>query len=260
MSSARAVAIGVLGLTAALCGGAAAWARSATMTTASDARGFDASFTTVGVTTRVGPAADTGGVAPPAYTKMVSVADYDQPVGLVSAGPAAPIAARFVVTARQLVSRADAKGLQVDTARATATATIGSAELTLQGEGPARQTWLDVQAQHVAASASFSRSIPSPNTVTGSAAFGSLRIDGSLLGGKVVTVSGSEPANTVIYRSPTVTITADRQIPADVIPCAQCGVRPVGLTVRALEISLHDALILGKPVSGEIVLATAAAW
>lgn len=104
---------------------------------------------------------------------------------------------------------------------------------------------------------------PKHASVEGSASFGSLSITGSLVGSKTITYSGSAPANTVLYKSPTstvnqtpaVTITANKQIVDGLISCSPtCTFTPDSIEVHALDISLNNALILNRPVTGDIVL------
>ena len=232
---------------------------------ASDAQGIGATFQAAGVgDATLWPVADVGGASPPAYAKIVTVPTSDQSIPVPSADVSAPMVASFTARATALVSETTSQGVRADQASAHARSRVGSARLTLStaasAAGRPTQLWLDIEAENVSAAAGFSRTLPAPSAVTGKVTIGSLRIAGSLLGGRVVTAAGAQAANTVLYQSPTITVIADRQIPADVIPCPNCAVRPGGITVRAVDIALHGALIGGRPVSGDIVLASAATW
>ena len=84
-----------------------------------------------------------------------------------------------------------------------------------------------------------------------------LKIFGSLVGTSTLTYSGSAAPNTVIYDSPTVTITLNKQITEQVITCTVpggCVTKVYAITVAALDISLNKANIDGHKVTGDIVL------
>lgn len=73
--------------------------------------------------------------------------------------------------------------------------------------------------------------------------------------GKELTFSGEAAANTVLFSSPTVDVTLDKQTFADLISCGpKCTTTPVSITTDAIDISLHNAPLFGRTVSGDIVI------
>jgi hypothetical protein len=59
----------------------------------------------------------------------------------------------------------------------------------------------------------------------------------------------------VIYQSPTLTITLNRQIPAGVISCTpNCTFTPAAISEQAIDIVLTKAKLNGQTVSGEIIV------
>jgi hypothetical protein len=97
------------------------------------------------------------------------------------------------------------------------------------------------------------------SSVTGNASFGSLNLSGALLG-KTLTFSGDAAPNTVLFSSPTVTVTLDRQTVSDLISSGLTKtLTPVGITTQAIDISLHDATLFGRSVSGDITIGQASA-
>jgi uncharacterized protein YqfA (UPF0365 family) len=66
----------------------------------------------------------------------------------------------------------------------------------------------------------------------------------------------------VVYDSPTVTITLNKQTESGVISCpvsGPCTFNVTSITVAAVDISLNKAMIDGHKVTGDIVIAQAQA-
>jgi hypothetical protein len=114
---------------------------------------------------------------------------------------------------------------------------------------------LSVSASQIHASASYSHIYgANSNFVTGGASFGSLTLGGALIG-KDLTFSGSTAPNTVLFSSPSVTVTLDRQTVADLISGGlDKTTTPVGITTQAIDISLHNASLFGRTVSDDITI------
>jgi hypothetical protein len=239
----------------------------------SEAYGISAVFTSQAMTTSLGPVDDLQPAFPPAYSKTKVLGSYDNSIAVPPLVPSAaiePMVASFTAQAKTLSSHVASRGIQLDSVSTTGDSKIASANL--QIVGPISDTlvelFLSVDATDVTDSASYSKVFPNFVTVTGSASFGSLTIGGSLVGGHTIKYSGSAPPNTVLYQTPTTTsdqspaviITINQQRKVGLISCSpKCQFTPDSLIVHALDISLNNALILGHPVTGDIVLGGAAA-
>ena len=104
---------------------------------------------------------------------------------------------------------------------------------------------------------------PNQGFLAGDASFGSLTIGGSLIGGETLTFSGDVAANTVLFRSSTVTITLDKQTLSDFLPpvttAAVPPVSPNRITTDALDIQLNKASVGGQTITGDIRLGESSA-
>jgi hypothetical protein len=248
---------------------AASWpaqAQTATPAAASGAFAIQANFTAQTMTTELGPVANAAGSAPPAYDVVKVLSSYDQSIAVPPLVPnAVPVAASFTAEAQGIRSEAASAGIQIDFVNAAATSSVGSASLMISQSFPPSPAslllaYLNVNATNVATSASYSKVFPQTVSVSGSASFGSLSIGGSLLGGESVSYAGTAPANTILFQSATVTITANQQSIAYLISCSlACKLTPTRIIVHGLDIQLTNALINGFPVTGEIVLGDASA-
>ena len=188
---------------------------------------------------------------PPAYSKTKALGSYDDSIAvppLVPSMAIEPMVANFTAQAKTLSSHVASRGIQLDFVSTTGQSKVASANL--QIVGPISDTlvelFLSVDATDETDSASYSKVFPNFVTITGSASFGSLTIGGSLVGGRTINYSGSPSPNTVLYQSPTVTITVNQQIKVGLISCSpNCEFTPDSLIVHALDISLNNALMLG---------------
>jgi hypothetical protein len=145
------------------------------------------------------------------------------------------------------------------------TADIGSADFVLTDNpqllrGVLGLLGLSVSASHVHATAEYAHVYGVDRSfVTGDASFGSLSLGGALIG-KALTFSGDAAPNTVLFSSPTVTVTLDRQTVSDLISNGLTKtLTPAGIVTQAIDISLHGATLFGKSVSGDIIIGQASA-
>lgn len=244
---------------------ALAAAQAQTPPLASNAASLQANFTADNMSTSLGPIAPAQGTAPPAYSDTVIVASYSGSVAvppLVPSPTIYPIVANFHASASKLRSHVESPGIGIDNASASGRSDLATASLEIAnppGPSVVPPPFLVVGAGGVSASASYDKVFPATATVTGRARFGSLAISASLLGGAVINFSGPAPKNTVLYRSPTVTVTVDQQTVSGIISCIPCKFTPTGISVHALDIGLTGAVIDGHPVTGDIALGIAAA-
>ncbi len=96
-------------------------------------------------------------------------------------------------------------------------------------------------------------------TVSGVAAIGGLTVTGTLVGNKTLKFSGAPIASKVLYQSPTVTVTLNRQFSTGLISCTAgpkggCVYTPYGIRTAALEVTLTNALMGERKVSGTITI------
>jgi len=258
-----AMASGILALAAG-----AALAQSVTPPgVTSEADGLFATFTADHMTTSLGPVDELLGSPPPGSSETRMLGVFDQTIALPPLVPGIvyPVVAQFTAQAYGLRSHIAAVGTSTGSVTTTASAQVAGSDLRItadDGISPVVATvpFLEVAATGVAASASLTKGALQPGKVAGSASFTALSIAGSLLGGHAITVTGAEPPDTLLYQSPTVTIIADQQTVVGLITCdPQCHYIASTIAVHALDIVLDNAPILGRPVSGEIVLGEAAA-
>jgi hypothetical protein len=82
---------------------------------------------------------------------------------------------------------------------------------------------------------------------------------GALIG-ETLTFSGDAAANTILYRSPSVTITLDKQMLSEFLPpSASSPTGPNQITTDALDIHLNNAHLFGRTISGDITLGVTSA-
>jgi hypothetical protein len=229
----------------------------------SSAYGIDGTFTSENQTIEVGPIGAVAGKAPRPYNKTVRVAKINKSAAIVEGSLPIPT---FFLDASGIKSHAASQGIAIDSVSAEGDAAIKSLNLMISlnppppGASPLPLPFLALSGTAIASSANFSRVFPGTPVVTGSAEFGSLSIIGSLIGYQTLTYAGSAPKNTVIYQSPTVTITLNKEVVAGVISCQlRCAFTPSGITTRAVDISLNNADIRGSAVTGDIAIAESAA-
>jgi hypothetical protein len=247
----------VLGLSfAALCA-APAWAESA-----NSADGIDAHLESENVVSHFGPIA---GVA-----HINNGSAYDKTVAVAKINEHAPIATgtlppNFFIRSSGLTSEVKGSGIEVDAHNTHSSSSVGRATLTMNinpppgVEIPIPYPALLVESKGIAAQANFNTIAVGPTEATGSSSVRSLNITGTLLSAPV-TYSGEAPPNTVVYDSPTVTITLNKQIQEGVISCSpDCVFTPSSITVTAVDIELHKALVDGRKVSGRIAVGRAEA-
>jgi hypothetical protein len=71
---------------------------------------------------------------------------------------------------------------------------------------------------------------------------------------------GTPTPNTVVYDTPTVTITLNKQIESGIIPCGlTCVFTVTSIETDAVDIDLHKAPWHGHKITGDIVIGRASA-
>ena len=230
-----------------------------TTNSANSAFGIDTRFETKGMATHLGPIGFVSHNNSGAYDKSVHVGSVNENAPIV----AQPVAPTIFINASGINSEVKSSGIGVDSETTQASASVDRAALMpnlnpLPPSGlPFPQPYLQVQSSGVSSQANFNTVFPSFTSATGSSSVRSLKIIGSLVGTSPLTYSGSAPPNTVIYDSPTVTITLNKQIKEEVITCTLpggCVTKVYAITVDAVDISLNKADVDGYKITGDIVL------
>jgi hypothetical protein len=233
---------------------------SATASAASSSA-FDVSaqLTSGGVTTVIAPVNPlNGGGITPNYGKSSTVLSYQKVVQITKGPMPAPA---FSVYATSLKSHVSG-GFGVDTMSSEGDTLIKGLAVSLNlyppppgATSPVPQPSLQITANTVQSSANYNIMLPMAPAASATVSFGSLTISGSLVGNQTVKLSGTPQTDTVIYQSPTVTITLNRQIVAGLISCTpKCTFTPYSVSGAAIDIVLNNATVSGRTVSGEIVI------
>lgn len=209
----------------------------------------------------LGPVAQVIGFGPPAYDHTGGIAHYHKALGLAPSNPLRP---SLLMDENGVTTEAISGGIGVDAESSHGEATIGSAMFLLT-DNPGRLAiasvlGLAVMGSDIQVSANFSEVFGvSQHFVNGAASFGALTISGGLIG-KTLTFSGDAAPNTVLFSSPTVTVTLNKQVVNDLISVGNpLTVSPQGISVAAIDISFHDAHFLGMPLSGDLIIGQASA-
>ncbi len=226
----------------------------------SSADGLAVHLTFDGKAADFGPVALVAGSAMPAYDRTGTVAQVDQTLSL---RPGSLLDPSLHVIAADIDTEAASAGIGIDAVSARGEASIGSADFVLTDNpllprGILSLLGLSVSASHIDASATYSHVYGADSSfVSSSASFGSLRLGGALIG-KELTFSGDAAPNTVLFSSPTVIVTLDRQTVADLISGGLNKTSsPAGITTQAIDVSLHNAALFGGSVSGDIIIGQA---
>jgi hypothetical protein len=240
-------------------------ASAQTTDSSNTALGIDTHFESGGMRTHLGPVGAVAHNNNGAYDKSVQVSKVTENAAIIAQSPPPTI----FINGSNISSEVKNSGIGVDSETSEATSSVGHASLMLNLNPPPPsanvvepQPYLQVTGANFTADANFSTVFPSYTSATGTSSVKNLKIFGSLVGTSTLTYSGSAAPNTVIYDSPTVTITLNKQITAQVITCTEpggCTTKVYSIMVAALDISLNKAMIDGHKVTGDIVVAQAEA-
>jgi len=198
---------------------------------------------------RLGPLDSVRRSAPPgsnlAYNQTVPMADVNRVV-VLPAGPAT-----LSVGAAELQTNVKGDGSSSDGDAALQTVNL---TLTLPDDSA---PLLAVSATGVLSHAHYNDQVRLPD-FTGNASFDNLTVSGSLIENQFFAFSGPAPRNQILYQSPTVVITLNKETEPELISCQTgtpgCSVTPTSIMTEALDISLHNVSLNGQVVSGEIVV------
>jgi hypothetical protein len=228
----------------------------------SSANGLAVHLSFDGKAAQAGPIARVRGSTEPAYDQTASVARLDRTLSLEPGNPLDP---SLRIQASRIHTEAASGGMGIDSVSASGATDIGSAAFVLTDNphspgGILGLLGLSISMSHVHATAEYAHVYGMDRSfVTGDASFGSLSLGGALIG-KTLTFSGDAAPNTVLFSSPTVTVTLDRQTVSDLISNGLTKtLTPAGIVTQAIDISLRNATLFGKSVSGDITVGQASA-
>jgi hypothetical protein len=225
------------------------------------ALGLSANFDTDGVFTALHPANPVSSGTASNYDKTKSLGSYGKTLILTADGPAPP-----TLTVDTLTQRSSVKGgFGVDTISAQGAASVASLNLKLAPYTPPNSDvvaapYLQIIVTKARESADYDYVAPSHATASSSGTIDTLTVTGPLVGGKTLTFSGSPKVDTVLYQSPTVTITLNQKITTALISCTpKCLFTPESISAAAIDVTLNNAKLGKHTVSGDISIASGAA-
>jgi hypothetical protein len=234
----------------------AAEAASAASASAID---LTADFTTDGIGTSIDPVNELDSGASSTYDKTKSIKSYSKVLVLTADGGSPP-----ALTIDTLAERSHIKGgFGLDTDSAAAAASVASINLKLApytppNSGVIAAPYLQITATKISETANYDliAIVPSRTTVSSVGMIDTLTITGPLVGGKTLKFSGSPKENTILYQSPTVTITLNQKITDALISCSpRCISSLYNANAAAIDVRLNNAKLGARKVSGNISIA-----
>jgi hypothetical protein len=225
----------------------------------STADGIRAELSYRGQAVHLGPVDRVTGRPSGAYDFAVAVADFQEDTSV-------PVvfAPRIVAAAKNINGHVASTGLTTDSISSQGDVSFvgdhialfinppptagGSGNLPPQPAVP----FLTIAAREVNSVSYYSKVFPHGITANGTASMGSLKIAGSYFGGHTLKFSGTPAPNTVIYSSPALTITLNRQIVPMLSPCSTCAPQPVSIETVAIDVELKHVVAYGHAVRGEV--------
>ena len=227
------------------------------------ALGLSAGFTTDGVSTTLGPVNAVDNGAGRTYDKAKNIGSYSRQLVLTANGGSPPP----TLTVDTMAEKSRVKGgFGVDIDFASGTASVSSINLKLAPYTPPNSDvvaapYLQITATKVSEAASYNlvAIVPSRTAVSATGTIDTLTITGPLVGGKTLKYSGSPKESTVLYQSPTVTITLNQKITTALISCMpKCVFTPYSVNATGIDVTLNNAKLGKHTVSGDIFIASGA--
>ena len=222
----------------------------------SSALGIQAKLQVEGISTQVGPIDQLVGQTSGAYNSSETVARVNESTALV----AQPVTPTIFVRAKNIVSHIAASGIQIDSRTSRGDSQIDSADIWINlnpppPTGPFPQPYLSITLHNLDASANYSLVLPKTSAIVGNTSLGSLSVSGQFVGDATLKYAGSAAPNTLIFDTPTITITLNRQMKTGIISCSpNCTFTPTSLDVSAVYIELHKAIMGNHKISGTIAI------
>ncbi len=235
----------------------------------SAAQAFDAHITSGGVSTEAGPFADVVGQGGSAYNEIANGSPENEVVPLLPRNPTPSL----YLDLGAVKANASNTGIQLDSESWGGSAAVDRVNAAINLKplppgAPHPQPFLErLPPAYGESHGGAEPGVPVNSRRTRRAAAklnrGGLDISGSALGFSAVHFSGSPAANTVVYDTPTVTITLNRRIESGLISCSPapggCTFTPYTIETDAVDIDLHKAPWDGNKYSGHIVIGRATA-
>jgi hypothetical protein len=227
----------------------------------SSAVGLDAHFVVSGTGTEFGPVDPLQGNATGAYNNSLEVGHVNGTIALYPSNPAPTL----FVNAQGFLSHVSASGINVDSRSSESGTHMASASLAINlnppppttTPGPTPEPFLSINTGSVKSQTSFTQVFPNANSAEGSAQIVSLTIGGAGVNYTTLKFSGNAAPNTVIYDTPTVTITLNKQVKDEIISCTApggCTTIVEAMTTDAIDINLNKADWYGRKISGDIAV------
>ncbi len=226
----------------------------------STALAITARFTAAGVRSQIRPIAAVSGAMSRTYDASQTVAEVHEDLAIASGDPTPTLS----VTGSRLTSHASARG-RGGGREALGENTLTNLRLALVAHSSTGQSGvstspaLTVDARELASSAYFNGAAKARGGATGLMNVGALSISGQLVGDAILKRSGQVAPNTVVYSSPQLSITLNRQIESGVVSCddEDCTETPLAvgvgvIQVIGIDIELHGALVGATKVNGQI--------
>jgi hypothetical protein len=231
----------------------------------SSATGLDAHFVVSGTGTEFGPVDPLLGNATGAYNDSLKVGQVNGMLVLSPSSPAPLQTVALYVNAEGFLSHVSSSGVNLDSRNSESNTHMANASLAIDlyplpptaSTGPVPYPFLSVTSGSVKSQTNFTQVFPNSNSAQGSAQIASLTIQGAAVNGATLTFSGNAQPNTVIYDTPTVTITLNKQVKDEIISCTVpggCTSIVEAMTTDAIDINLNKAEWFGHKISGEIVV------
>lgn len=226
----------------------------------STAVAITASFRAQGVATQLQPIAAVSGAMSRIYDSTQTVPSVSESLAIAPGDPTPTL----FVSGEGLTSHTSSV---MNTGRSRTSVggnTLANARLILTGGPPpggvpdAAAPALLIATRELVSSANFNAGATTRGSAIGLMSVGRLSISGHLVGDQVLRYSGSVAQNTVIFRSPEVTITLNRQLELGTTVCDDdCVEAPLSdgvgaIRIVAIDVQLHDAMVGKSKVSGEI--------
>jgi hypothetical protein len=226
----------------------------------STAQDFDAQFVDAGVSTTVGPFTLAVGKGAGPYNQSAAAAPENEVIALVPQNPTPSI----FLNLGKVQSQATSTGILLDSESWGGNAAVDKIAVALNlnplPPGGVPAPFLQITAHDVKAQVGMNIVFPSTRGASGSAKIGSLDIFGSAMGFAAVHYSGAPAPNTVVYDTPTVTITLNKRIESGLISCSPtCVFTVTSIETDAADIDLHKAPWQGHKITGDIVIGRATA-
>jgi hypothetical protein len=230
-----------------LCAGSA-------LASSSSAFGLSANFTVGGINTAIEPVNPLNNGTAAVYNKTRNSGAYSTALTL-DTGTAPPVLTVAASNLRSHVSHLFGLGSSFVVAEAAASG-LNLNLAPLKGtSGVVVAPYLQITAERVEQTGNYNHTAPNRTTAVSEGAIKNLVVTGTLVGGKTLKFSGAPKPDQILFQSPTVTITLGQSISAALISCEpKCVTTPYFINISGLQVTLTDAVMGNRKVSGQITV------